>query len=80
MPECPNIATLPTNDLDDFYEVLEEVQIHFPERISAVIQHGQNINTSTCSTLEDERLKLDITSKLAVLGNAVQELNGELPL
>ena len=69
-------ANLPTNDppVDNFDDVLEQVQAHFPERISAVIQHGQNINTSACSTLEDERLRLDISTKLAVLGNAVQEM------
>ena len=74
--ECPDSATLSTNDwpVDDFDDVLELVQEHFPERISAVIQHGQNINTSACSTLEDERLRLNISTKLAVLGNTVQEM------
>ena len=68
--EC---SPLPTND-GDFDEVLEEVQMHFPTRISTVIRHGQNIDPSTCITLEDERLRLNITSKLAVLGNTVQEM------
>ena len=74
--ECPDLTTLPTNDwpVDNFDEVLELVQAHFPERISAVIQHGQNINTSACSTLEDKRLRLDISTKLAVLGNVVQDM------
>ena len=70
--ECPDFAT--RWPVDNFDDVLELVQAHFPERISAVIQHGQNINTSACSTLEDERLRLDISTKLAVLGNAVQEM------
>ena len=69
--ECPDFVTLPVDNFDD---VLEQVQAHFPERISAVIQHGQNINTSSCSTLEDERLRLDISTKLAVLRNTVQEM------
>ena len=72
--KCPDIIPLPTNDPYDFNEVLEEVQTHFPTRISTVIRHGQNIDPSTCTTLEDERLRLDTTSKLAVLGNTVQEM------
>ena len=70
--KCPN-NTLP-DPYVNFDEVLEEVQTHFPTRISTVIRHGQNIDPSTCITLEDERLRLNITSKLAVLGNTVQEM------
>ena len=73
--ECSNIGPLPTNDpYENFDEVLKRVQAHFPTEISTVIRHGQNIDPSTCTTLEDERLRLDITSKLAVLGNTVQEM------
>ena len=58
-----------------FTKVIEKLEVKYLPLISQAIKYGQNINyNSTCTTLEDERWRFSISSKLAIVQNAVQEV------
>ena len=58
-----------------FDEVVQELQEMFLSKISHAIKQGQNI--TDCITAEDEKLRFNISSKLALVQNTVQEMVSE---
>ena len=55
-----------------FDEVVQELQDVYLSKILHAIKYGQNI--TECITVEDEKLRFNISSKLALVQNTLQEM------
>ena len=68
----PNNSEALIGDPQAFDEVVEKLQVVYLSEISKAIKYGQNI--TECITVEDEKLRFNISSKLALVQNTLQEM------
>ena len=72
--QCPDnveaLRLLPYPEAFD--EVVQELQNTYLSKISHAIKYGQNI--TECITAEDEKLRFNISTKLTLVQNTVQEM------